>query len=286
MKEHFMKLIKNSKVLKTLALPFFSIKNHFLIKKAKRFDQLISNIEEGEVLVNLKNIPGKYQIDIKSHILRRILVDKEYEPEIVNLIKERTHTNKDAINIGANIGLYTCLLAGIVNNNQKVLAIEPTPNAYKHLTNNIKKNNYIDKVHTYKGIASQQPGSYELSLIQGMEEYSSIGNVVHPSVEKKQQVKISVIGETIDNLVEKYDLTPGILVIDVEGAEYQVLLGAIKTLQKYKPVIISEIEDELLKKLNNSSKDIVQLLKKQGYTIESTNKAPIVYPFSGNIIAY
>jgi hypothetical protein len=94
-----------------------------------------------------------------------------------------------------------------------------------------------------------------------------------------------VKGQTIDNLVELHDLEPGIIVIDVEGAEHNVLLGAIETLKKYSPVIITELDDNLLLKQNSDSIKVIKFLKKLNYEIvDSDNKIP-GFPFMGNIIA-
>ena len=73
--------------------------------------------------------------------------------------------------------------------------------------------------------------------------------------------------------------------IDVEGAEFQVLSGALKTIRKFKPIIISELDDLLLQKLNSSSIHIIKLLEENDYTIQDVEGTKIIFPFTGNIIA-
>jgi len=249
------------------------------------FHEIFSNVIEGSLVVTINNIPGEYEIDCRSHILSRILITKGYEFSIVENIKNNILLEKDAINIGANIGIFTNLLAHLINSDKKVLSIEPTPNAYKYLEKNIARNNNIKKVITFNGIASDKSGKFRLNLIIGNEEYSSIGEIIHPAAINHKYETIDVDGETIDHLVEKYRLEPGIFVIDVEGAEFQVLSGALNTIRKFKPIIISELDDLLLQKLNSNSIRIIKLLEDNDYTIQDIEGAKIMFPFTGNIIA-
>lgn len=269
--------------------PIIKLRKAYLGRINKRFNKsfgaIISNILEGSVVVGLKNIPGKYEIDVRSHILHRILISKEYEPSIVELIKKYTDENKDAVNVGANIGLYTNLIADNISHNCKILAIEPTLNAYRYLKHNIKKNGNESKVILYNGIASDKPGEYKMNVIEGKEEYSSIGKIVMPFDKAQIYTCIDVMGDTVDNLVEKYNLKPGIIVIDVEGAEYSVLKGSINTIKKFTPVIISEIDDNFLLQQESNAKQIVELLESLDYQVLNTENSKIIFPFIGNVIA-
>jgi FkbM family methyltransferase len=285
MKQKIKEIFRKNKFIYGLLLPLYKIKRRINYRHQIFFDKLFLSIVEGNLIVNVNNIPGQFEMDARSHILKNILLSKDYEPEIVNLIQKNIDPSKDAINIGANIGLYTIFLANRINANSKVLAIEPTPNAFKFLKSNINRNDYDNKVILYNGIATDQPGIYKINIIPGNEEYSSIGEIAHLSIKDKEPISIEVIGETIDNLIEKYNLKPGLMVIDVEGAESNVLLGAIKTLKKYHPIIITELDDNLLSKQNSNSTQVIRFLENLKYKIvDSDNKIP-KFPFMGNIIA-
>jgi FkbM family methyltransferase len=281
--KHF---IKNNSFFYSLLLPVIKLKRIKELRSFSNFDKLFSNVLEGSMVVSLNNISGRYEIDSRSHILKEILIKKEYEPNIVNRIIQNTPINKDAINIGANIGLYSNLLAELINNDNKVLAIEPTPGALKYLEANIKLNNNCNKIIVFNGIATDVPGLSKINIIEGKEEYSSVGVISHYAVEREKCISVDIEGDTIDNLVAKFNLQPGILVIDVEGFEYQVLIGAIETIRKFKPIIISELDDKLLQNLNSNSSQVIELLEMNGYTVTDVENNKLSFPFTGgNIIA-
>jgi hypothetical protein len=55
--------------------------------------------------------------------------------------------------------------------------------------------------------------------------------------------------------------------IDVQGWEKKVLMGMEKIMEKYKPTLIVEFEENHLKKVNCSSKELFQYIRDKGYYI-------------------
>jgi hypothetical protein len=56
-----------------------------------------------------------------------------------------------------------------------------------------------------------------------------------------------------------------VLKIDVEGAELQVLRGAEQTLARHRPVLMIELDSQLLSTMGTSSADVRNLLASYGY---------------------
>jgi FkbM family methyltransferase len=275
-------LSKNKSLYRFLS----KIKNHSALKLEKKYDLISSNIIKGNAIVSIENIEGEYELDLRSDILKRILLTKEYEPEIVDLIIKKINPQKDVINIGANIGLYSNLTASKINSNRKVLAIEPTSGAFDLLKKNINRNRNENKIILYKGVASDKVGDCEMHIISGMEEYSSVGSLVHDAVINNLKFKKEIVpGNTVDNLINENNLEPQLLVMDVEGAELKVVLGAKNTLQKHCPIIISELSDKLLLEQNTSSKEVISFLENLNYVVTDLEGNKPKFPFDGNILA-
>ena len=243
---------------------------------------------EGSLVVNVPNLGGHYEIDFRSHILLRILRKKQYEPELVNLAGQYLDPERDVLDIGANIGLFTVFFAHRIKASCKVLAIEPTPLAQHYLRRNIDRNGVGASVINFEGLVTEKPGPYELNIIPGKEEYSSLGKIVHSSTAGQESRKIPVVGETVDILVDRYHLHPGFIKMDTEGAELLVLRGALKTLRDEHPVLLLELSDRLLASLNCTSEQVFALLRESGYRLMNTDdlKSAVSSPFEGSILGY
>ncbi|MCB1823773.1 MAG: FkbM family methyltransferase [Candidatus Competibacteraceae bacterium] len=237
-------------------------------------------------MIHVPDYYGSFEMDIRSHILKRLVVTGYYEPQLLKLVKSHIKRNVDAIDVGANIGLYTVLFANLISPTNKVLAIEPIPSVLYYLHRNIKRNNLGNQVIFFEGVSKECSGLAEIQTVIGNEEYSSMRDIAHPSAREMKFLQITVSGETIDNLVKLNSLSPGFIKIDTEGAELMVLKGALRTLETARPVIISELSDRLLAGFNSDTDEVLSLLEGKGYVVIDvlTGHRPIK-PFHGNIIA-
>ena len=256
MAKTMLKLVK--KVYKNMRLDY---------KIRKKYEQFVDRISAGYLLINLPEYSGAFKIDIRSHICKRIFMEGSYEKDALPLIQESFDSNRDAIDIGANVGLYTIWFSKLLGPDHKVLAIEPTKLAYNYLTNNIMRNGIENKVITYKGVVSNRRGKHQIKFIPGLEEYSSLGELTHHVIKGMEYFQEEVDGETLDGLVERFNLKPGFIKVDAEGAEKTILEGSANTLNKYKPVIYSELQDEMLENFQTNSTEVIDMLMKANYKV-------------------
>jgi len=288
--------IKKNIVLKKLFTPIKKIYRRQKLQKERKelkkfsdtYNKIFSLVQPGTLVLKLEDFKGYFEIDIRSDIFWRIARYGNYEPDILKIITKHINPQMDVIDIGANIGLFSIYFSKILDSTSKVLAIEPTPLANKYLLQNIKRNGCESKVIVFEGIVSDKKGKVKLNTIPGMEEYSSLGKIfLEGSLKDKVITPINVSTETLDNLVKSFNIIPGFIKIDTEGSEYLVLTGAMDTLRSIKPTILSEICDNYLATLNNSSKDIINLLYSCNYDVFNIAdlSAKIEYPFTGEIIA-
>lgn len=255
-------------------------------KAANLFVEFTSRIKSGSVVFSFTDFLGDFEIGIHSTLLGRMFRFNSYEKKLTELIKAHLDTEKDAIDIGANIGLFSVLLSKLINDN-KVLAIEPTPKALRFLRSNVSRNNCDENIIIHSGIVTNKKGAFSLNTIDGLEEYSSLGKLVHNYIKDEKSDSITVQGDTLDNIVKHYNIKPGFIKIDVEGAEFLAFQGAKNTIKEYKPIILSEISEQLLKNQGSSSGEVFTLLKGFGYYIYNTeNLTPINANFEGDIIAF
>jgi len=142
--------------------------------------------------------------------------------------------------IGANVGFFTILGARIVGPSGHVYAFEPVPEIAACNRRNARLNNFHN-VTVFAKAVSFSTGKGQLLLTQhpGGSKLSTAGTPL--ASELTGTLAVDVI--SIDNLVAQQDLAPPMVVkIDVEGAELDVLAGMRRTINRFKPVIIYEID--------------------------------------------
>ena len=81
--------------------------------------------------------------------------------------------------------------------------------------------------------------------------------------------KIKVDQIFLDDYVKKNSLIPDVIKIDVEGAEFNVLDGAIKILKECRPKIIISLHPEHLRLLNRNILEIYEYCNLYSYELLS-----------------
>ena len=138
-------------------------------------------------------------------------------------------SNKDFIDVGANIGYYSLLAAPL---SRKVYSFEPDPRVIKHLKNNLLQ---FENCEIFKEALFSELGEMTLNL-HSMSELSSM-------VKKNSQGdKIKVKVNTLDNLmVEHPSLRVSCIKTDAEGADFSILQGGKNLFLRDRPLILSEV---------------------------------------------
>ena len=245
------------------AMQTFGRKNSFRSHEWVNMKRMFVN----DPVLNVPSFGGVFQVPVASHLFARLVETGEYEPEAIKILREHVSPDKDAIDVGAKIGFFTCLLATYLHSG-RVLAVEPTPGAHRRLVANVARNNLNQKVIVFNGALADKAGVLDIEIIEDREEFSSLGGISHFSVRNDQnRTRIPVNVSTIDQLVHEHGLNPGLIKIDVEGAEGLVLKGAAETLKSFRPVVFAEFSRELLAAKGFKAESIVAELKAIGYSV-------------------
>lgn len=140
-----------------------------------------------------------------------------------------TSEKRTAIQAGGNCGMYA---AWYSKHFQKVYTFEPDPDNYKCLRANTRK---LGNVEYFNKGLSETSGKARMDVT----DKKNVG--VHKIV-KNGGIEIDVT--TIDDLnLDDVD----IIHLDVEGHEEQVIKGALRTIERCRPVIVTERPVNLLK---------------------------------------
>ena len=172
------------------------------------------------------------------------------------------------LEVGTHIGYLTQYFEFLVGDTGHILAVEPTPNSLYYLKKNVSpKTVIIEKAASNKigevEFFTEEFGGFTNSLIS---EFTQNQNELH---QKFQHIKsdinlIKVKTDTLDNICFQNNFLPNFVKIDVEGAEYDVLLGAKHILKDVEAIMveISNNENDVCSLLNNLSFKKMNVLNK------------------------
>jgi len=163
------------------------------------------------------------------------------EQRVMELLKDFLRPGDVALDIGANVGLYSVLLARAVGPSGRVFACEPGRLNSQHLAENLELNG-LKNVQVFRKALADRSGTAKLyaSAVIGNSSLSdsAAGNAPAEEVEVIEG----------DRLIESENLpTPRAVKIDVEGFEYAVMNGLRRTLEKDAcQLVVCEIHPSLL----------------------------------------
>ena len=139
-----------------------------------------------------------------------------YDPNEVALIRERVREGDVFVDVGANIGFYTLLAAGLVGKSGRVLAVEADPANYRCLVDNLDRNGVESATAVQVGVSDRQE-VLRLSLHQkGNKGGHSFAGAGGGGVEVRCDTLCRVLSQAG---VERVDF----MKMDIEGFEYRVL---------------------------------------------------------------
>ena len=151
------------------------------------------------------------------------------------------------VDVGANIGTHTIPFSRFVGPAGVVIAFEPQRIPYQLLCANAVLNNLYN-IHTLHIAVGSKPGAARIPVFLG----GNIGNVGHKQWGQGELTSITPL--------DAFNFSAVTLIkIDVEGMENEVLDGAVRTINKFKPVIFVENNTE------QNSANLIQKLFNLGY---------------------
>lgn len=262
---------RRSGAVRTVATPALALRRYLASRRLRpRLDvwERMQDALAEDPLVRVPEFEGVFRLDVRSHVLQRLVLDGSYEPESAALCRVLADPTRDAVDVGANAGFFSVLLARTLPK-RWILAVEPSPVMADRLRDNLDRNGVGDRVEIVQAALADTSGTADLRRAPGNEEYATIGVAAHPSL---GAVTTPITAEpvaldTLDALVERTGIAPGFIKVDVEGAEMLVFRGAQTVLRTHRPVLLSELNDDLLRANGTSGAELIGVLEAEGYRV-------------------
>lgn len=198
----------------------------------------------------------KFPLPKKSHKSEIVRYADYVQIHSVIDLASRLDGNQVIVEIGAHHGAYAVLLGKCVEKNGgKVIAVEPNPLSFELLRNNIRLNK-LENVVVCDNVAITDRNCKLSITNQGGQ--SSIKT-------DSDDFSLSVDAITLSNLLQKHAVNKvSLLLVDVEGAEFNVLQG-FPWLEMTVDAIFCEMHPYAWKEFGFTGSEFSRFLRDKGY---------------------
>jgi FkbM family methyltransferase len=167
-----------------------------------------------------------------------------WEPHVERCIRELLRPGDTALDVGANLGYFTTVMAQCVGGHGKVWAFEPVPPTFDRLRLSVSLNGFTQVTPLAVALGDAE-GTAEIAVDPRLAGSASLhGDPLAPS---SQSHRIGV--RRLDDLVADGTVgSPRLIKIDVEGHELAAVRGALRTIARAQPAIILEFSEPLARR--------------------------------------
>jgi FkbM family methyltransferase len=176
--------------------------------------------------VRIENVP-EFDIDLGHRVdvwHRENSASPNIEPLETQIFCRLLSDNPRVLDIGANVGWYSCVASAASRRQAKVMAFEPFPGSFLLLARNAALN-FFHGIHARQIALGATNASGGLFLNE-----ENVGDHRIASVGDRTSIDITVA--RLDSVLEHTHFVPDLLKIDVQGAELQVFEGGAETLRR------------------------------------------------------
>lgn len=223
-----------------------------------------------KVLTNILKTPS-YTSKLRNWV-RRIywstpIPHRRHAVPEISIAASLLHPGSVAVDVGADVGLFTVAMARAVGSSGIVLAVEPHPESFTVLTHGLRARGF-SWVRALPVALGSKNGSTNLCtpLDPSGSEHAPFSRVQDTCLDD-QSVRNRPVGlMTLDDLVSEHQLQRlDLIKIDVEGFEQEVLLGARNSLKRFSPILMIELEDRHTRHYGRRTSETLELLASWGF---------------------
>lgn len=174
---------------------------------------------------------------------------EKYKPYIIPFLKENLKKGDIAVDLGANIGLFTLFMSRYVGQNGKILAFEPGHKNLKFLRSNLSKNK-CENVEVFELAVGEKNGKV---LLQNEGIHNEVGS---------GDAEVQVVA--LDDIVGRADL----IKMDIIGYKPKALKGMEKLIKNSPNLKISSaFHPYYIRKQGGDPVNFLKELDKLGFSI-------------------
>jgi FkbM family methyltransferase len=224
--------------------PLFRKKNYLLKlfkEKALAYNIDALNFEEGVVLGSFQGKDYLINCHPGNLIETTIYLDKIWEEHLARIMSVYLDgSNGVMVDVGANIGASTIPLAAKYNQ-IRFHCYEPHPEIFDRLKRNIKLNNFNNVEAVNSAVSNSTEKSLNFYAQKSAENMGRSSLKLNTDIKEHDEIKVPIV--SIDETFSASSDPVLLIKIDTQGTELEVLQSAEKTIEKFRPTILFELED-------------------------------------------
>ncbi len=191
-----------------------------------------------------------------------------FESENIETVIKLLPLNAVVIDIGANFGVYSVLIASILSDSQ-VHSFEPVPQTAELLMLNAERNRVDSRIFINNVAVGNQGGSLLITTDRYAGNYLVTQNDYDGC---KQEVPVIRLDDYVSERgLHRIDF----IKCDVEGAELLVMKGANNLLTLARPIVMLEIADEWVNRFGYTSQEIFNYMSSFGYECKHSSQVAL-----------
>ena len=174
------------------------------------------------------DFPGRSIFSARRRVTLR---SQAYDDQLRRIIATILAPGRVGVDVGANVGeILSAMVAAAPAVSH--LAVEPIPQLAEALTSK------FPSVRIIHGALAEQRGQAQFRVVENSLEESSLRpTTTHQANPQERWIRVDV--SLLDDHVAAND-DVALIKIDAEGAEHSILLGAVKTIARCRPIIVFE----------------------------------------------
>jgi FkbM family methyltransferase len=193
----------------------------------------------------------------------------EYEPAVTRVVRRVLRAGDVAVDVGANLGWYSLVMAQETGPEGHVHAIEPVPAVAAALRANLALNPQLD-VELHQVAVGETSGNLELHQFEDLPH----GHTSAATFGRERYETLVVPLVRLDELITEQ---PTLVKVDVEGYEPEVLAGAAGLLADGRgPMWLIEVNDETAGAFGRRPSAALEPLAAHGYAVFRVQEDGIV----------
>ncbi len=217
----------------------------------------------GESTIEINGYRLHLDVVNDAGLTRELYIYRKWEENVTDFVLTAGILKKGAavLDIGANIGYYTCIFSRLAGSRGTVYAVEPVSDNRMMLEKNLKING-MTNVKTYSYAMGECDGEDSIYVSrkknwsafypEGLPDHVPAGDVM-----RREKVKVLSVDSFLKN-----KKPPDLIRMDLEGYEYNVIKGMSRTLEG-KTALLVEMHTGLLG--HEKLREIILLLKDKGF---------------------